>query len=469
MSASTPRRPLIPRPVRGLSRRELLRNMFWSAGAVGSASWLSACGNSITSGGGSAPGPAGPSAPSGGGRFANIGPLSDTADELGFRLPVSPPGFSVRIVAESLQPPVTSDPTFLWPIFPDGAGILPTDDGGWIYVVNSEVPGVGTLGNGSFFPQAAPLLNPIETFAPGAGGVNCLRFDKDANLVDAYNILSGTTFNCAGVITPWKTWLSCEEVNTGQVWECDPLGVNDAVVLPALGRFDHEAIAIDTSKKMLYLTEDFPDSRFYRFVPSAADWPADAERPALNEGTLQVMQVGGGGTEGALTGPQPVTWVDAQNPLDAQVDNRIDGTAVFDGGEGVWYFNGFVYFSTKGDNRIWVYDSVGETLEVIYDFATSTNPILSGVDNIYVTPQGDVLVAEDGGDMQVIVIQQDRTLKPLLQLTGQDGSEIAGIAFSPDGRRMYFNSDRGGIVPNLPEAPGHGPGITYELTIPEGL
>ncbi len=459
------RRPLIRPRVHGLSRREVLRKLFLSAGALGSARMLAACDNSLPS---LQPGsPGNPGAGSGGaGRFANIGPLSDTPDDLGFRLPTSPPGWSVRIVAESLQPPILTKPNFVWPIFPDGSGILPTDDGGWIYVVNSEVPGVGTLANDAFVPQLGPLLNPIQTLTPGLGGANCLKFDKDAQLVDAYNILSRTTFNCAGVITPWKTWLSCEEVNTGQVWECDPFGVNTAAVVPALGRFDHEAIAVDVSKKMLYLTEDWPDGRFYRFVPSAADWPAGAERPALQDGKLQVLKIVGGDP---LNGPQPVAWVDAQNPLDPQIDNRIADTAAFDGGEGIWYFQGFVYFSTKGDNRIWVYDSVGETLEVIYDFATSSNPILSGVDNIFITPQGDVLVAEDGGDMQVVVILPDRTLKPLLQLTGQDGSELSGLAFSPDGRRMYFNSDRGGVFPNLPSAPGHGPGITYELTLPEGL
>ncbi len=455
--------PLIAPAVRGLSRREVLRRLFLSAGALGSARLLTACDNTLT------PAESGSTEGTGAGRFANIGPLSATPDDLGFRLPTSPPGFSVRIVAESLQPPLGSKPSFLWPIFPDGSGILPTDGGGWIYVVNSEVPGVGTLANESFIPQASPVTSPIQTFAPGLGGANCLKFNQDAQLVDAYNILSGTTFNCAGVITPWKTWLSCEETNVGQVWECDPQGQNEAVVRPALGRFDHEAVAIDMNKRMLYLTEDLGDSRFYRFVPTAADWPAGAERPALQAGVLQVMKIVGSGDP--LSGPQPVTWVDAQNPTAAQNVNRVPDTAIFDGTEGVWYFQGFVYFSTKGDNRIWVYDSVGETLEVIYDFGTAQAPnnILSGVDNLYITSQGDVLVAEDGGDMQIVVILPDRRLKPLLQLTGQDGSELAGIAFSPDGRRMYFNSDRGGIFPNLPNAPGHGPGITYELTLPEGL
>ncbi|PQA46579.1 alkaline phosphatase PhoX, partial [Amnimonas aquatica] len=121
-----------------------------------------------------------------------------------------------------------------------------------------------------------------------------------------------------------------------------------------------------------------------------------------------------------------------------------------------------------GDDRIWVYDIDAGMIEVLYDFATSDNPILSGVDNITVTDQGDVLVAEDGGDMQVVVILPDGQLKPLLQIVGQDESEVAGIAFSPDGRHLYFTSDRGGQRLNGGYT-GLGLGITYELTLPPGL
>jgi secreted PhoX family phosphatase len=68
---------------------------------------------------------------------------------------------------------------------------------------------------------------------------------------------------------------------------------------------------------------------------------------------------------------------------------------------------------------------------------------------------GDVLVAEDGGDMQVVAILPDGTLKPLLQVTGHSGSEITGPAFDPSGTRLYFSSQRG------PSG-----GVTYEVTGP---
>lgn len=443
--------PLILRARRGQSRREFLRNLFLTAGAIGSGgSLLSACGGS------NSPGTGG----SGAGRFANIGPLGEP-DALGIRVPE---GFSTRIVAVTNQAPVSGG-SYLWHIFPDGGGVMPKADGGWYYISNSEIPGFGNLG--TLFPQLAPLSDIIETFVPGLGGSSVLEFAADGTVTDAYRILSGTTFNCAGCVTPWNTWLSCEEVPNGQVWECDPTGRDAAVARPTLGFFSHEATAVHVERRTIYMTEDWPDGRFFRWVASDADWPAGAARPALQDGKLQVLKVLGAGVEGALNGPQPVTWVDALAPDQPQDRNRDSESTPFDGGEGLWNFHGYIYFSTKGDNRIWVYDTHQETIEVVYDLATSDNPILSGVDNITVTPQGDVLVAEDGGDMQVVVILPDGTLKPLLQVTGQDQSEIAGIAFSPDGRRMYFTSDRGGPLPG--GGYGAGLGITYELMLPADL
>lgn len=445
-------RPLILPLSRGrhASRRAFLQQLFFTAGALSlGGGLLTACGRSEDV-----------SATGAAGRFANIGPLGKP-DALGIRVPE---GFSTRVVAISNQPPVSSS-DYLWHIFPDGGGVMPKADGGWYYVSNSEVPGVGTLG--FQFPELASFSNVIEQFTPGLGGVGVLEFSADGTVDDAYRILGDTTFNCAGCVTPWGTWLSCEEWTQGQVWECDPTGRQSAVARPTLGFFSHEATTLDVARRTIYMTEDMPDGRFYRWIADESDWPAGASRPALQSGRLQVLQVLGDGPKAAGLAPQPVKWLDALEPAQPQDEHRHPDSTAFDGGEGLWNHHGYVYFSTKGDNRIWVYDAHRQTLEIVYDVATSNNPILSGVDNITVSPQGDVLVAEDGGDMQVVVILPDRTLKPLLQITGQDGSEIAGIAFSPDGRRMYFTSDRGGPVPG--GGYGAGLGITYELMLPGTL
>ncbi|HEY1059734.1 MAG TPA: alkaline phosphatase PhoX [Limnobacter sp.] len=453
-------------PTPNSHRRTLLKTFLYGASAS-TLPWLAGCGSdgtspvagntTVTASGNNRFG--GTAVSTAQFRFRNIGPLGE-ADANGVRVAQ---GFTTRVVAISNMPPASGATP--WHIFNDGGGVVPRDNGGWIYCSNSEVPGVGTLG--FQVPQLAPLANPIENLVPGLGGASALVFDPDGTVVDSYRILTGTTFNCAGVITPWKTWLSCEEIPTGLVWECDPFGQKAARSLPTLGLFSHEAVAIDSSRKLIYMTEDMPDGRFYRWVPAANDWPAGAARPMFNQGLLQVLKVGGAGVEGALKSPQPYTWVAAANPGSPQSENRLADTTVFDGGEGVWYQNDRVFFTTKGDDRLWMLNTSAQTIEVAYDLSTAKAPnnILSGVDNITMTPFGEVLVCEDGGDMQVVVVYPDGVLVPLLQIVGQDQSEIAGIAFSPDGKRMYFTSDRGG--PNPAGGYGLGLGMLYELQIPD--
>lgn len=440
-----------------VDRRAFLRQLFLLAGAAGMAPMLTACGGSLVGGSTTAAVASRLKQPRAPGRFANLGPLGEP-NAFGVRLPA---GFDMRVVAEAMQ--LVADTSYRWHIFPDGGGVMAKPDGGWFYLSNSEVPGFGTLGFA--VPGLAPLANPLERLTPGMGGASAIEFDRDGNVIDAFQILSGTTFNCAGCVTPWQTWLSCEEIPEGLVWECDPVARSAAQPRPTLGVFSHEAVAIDANRRVIYMTEDMPDGRLYRWLPSSGDWPL-GERPALASGVLQVMDVPTGVAE-ALTQPQQVVWRDALQPTLPQNEHRREDSAVFKGGEGIWLFDDFIFFATKGDDRIWVYDIRGETLEVLYDIATDGNPILSGVDNITVTDRGDVLVAEDGGDMQIVVILPDGQLKPLLQIVGQDQSEVAGIAFSPDGRRLYFTSDRGGTE----EVGGQrvGLGVTYELLLPADL
>jgi secreted PhoX family phosphatase len=114
-----------------------------------------------------------------------------------------------------------------------------------------------------------------------------------------------------------------------------------------------------------------------------------------------------------------------------------------------------LHFTTKGDNRVWRYDVVAQSLAVAYDDETSCNPVLTGVDNVTVSRSGDVFVAEDGGDMQLVVLGADGSVSPFVEVAGQRGSEITGPAFSPDGSCLYFSSQRGDDV-----------GLTYEVRGP---
>ena len=96
-------------------------------------------------------------------------------------------------------------------------------------------------------------------------------------------------------------------------------------------------------------------------------------------------------------------------------------------------------------------------LEIVYDAADYITPILTGVDNVTVSQAGDIYVAEDGGDLQVVVLGSQGGVYPIVQLEGHDKSEITGVAFSPDGKRLYFSSQRG--VTGLSEN-----GVTYEIS-----
>ena len=354
-------------------------------------------------------------------RLASIGPLR-APDANGLRLA---DGFTSRIVARSRVRPVAGK-AFVWHDAPDGGAVFAAADGGWIYVSNSECPN-------------------------DDGGASALRFSATGELIDAYPILRGTNWNCAGGPTPWGTWLSCEEHRSGLVWECDPTGRGPAHMRSALGAFTHEAVAVDPARLQLYLTEDVPDGCWYRFTPARI---GNDGRPDLRSGTLEVAEIASSET-GVLR------WHRIRDPAGRGQATRyqVKVATRFNGAEGCWHANGVVYFSTKGDDRIWAYTIGSGELRVIYAAADYEQPILRGVDNVTVSASDDVLVAEDNGDMQIVAITPDRSVVPILQVVGQMDSEVTGPAFDPSGTRLYFSSQWG--------ATGRGrDGLTYEVTGP---
>ncbi|MEW2446403.1 alkaline phosphatase PhoX [Streptomyces parvulus] len=338
-----------------------------------------------------------------------------SADANGLRLPT---GFTSRVIARSGQK--VAGTSYTWHSAPDG-GACYADGAGWIYVSNSEV-------------------NP-------SGGASAVRFSSTGAVTSAYRVLSGTRQNCAGGRTPWNTWLSCEEVDRGYVYETDPWGVKAAVRRDAMGRFKHEAAAADPVRRVVYLTEDVTDGCFYRFRPTT--WGD------LSAGTLEVL-VAGSATSG------PVTWARVPDPSGATATrNQVSGAKRFNGGEGCYYADDTCWFTTKGDNRVWQYNASAGTIELAYDdsLVTSGTAPLTGVDNVTGSSSGDLFVAEDGGSMEICVITPNDVVAPFLRIDGQSGSEITGPAFSPDGTRLYFSSQRG-------TSGSSSGGITYEVRGP---
>jgi hypothetical protein len=365
----------------------------------------------------------------GAGPYGPLGP----PDANGIRLPA---GFQARVIARGNE--IVPGTTYRFPVQPDGQATYATPDGGWILVTNSE-------------------------FLPPDGGSSAIRFDASGKVVDAYRILGGTALNCAGGPTPWGTWLSCEETDNGNVWECDPTRGSQGVRKPALGTFKHEAAAVDSAGQRLYLTEDNGDGNLYRFTPDSY--------PDLDEGVLEVAVVGTGGAVRWVRVPEP-----NPSPTGTPTRKQVPEATRFARAEGIWFDSGMVYVATTSDDKIHAYDTVGERIEVIYDGEKTAENQLQMPDNLSVSPSGDLFVAEnhdaEDGHLDVMLLTPDLVISPFLTLEGPlhiynapglGPSELCGPVFDASGTRFYVTSQRARATSAGAEP---GTGEVYEITGP---
>ena len=228
---------------------------------------------------------------------------------------------------------------------------------------------------------------------------------------------------------------------SGQVWECDPTQRRQRRGPPG-------ARAFGTTRRWPS-TPTTSSSTSPRTTPTGASTASPPRPiPTSSTGTLEAADVAADGA---------VTWVEVPDPSAAEQPTRqqVPETTAFNGGEGIWFHEGSVFFTTKGDNHVWSLRHRGrDASRSLYD---GSGRRCKGVDNITVEAgTGDLYVAEDGDDMELVRITPDGEATPFLRIvdegTPADGlaSEITGPAFSPDGTRLLLQ-----LPARRPGQPGH--------------
>jgi secreted PhoX family phosphatase len=293
------------------------------------------------------------------------------------------------------------------------------------------------------------------------GGTTNLIVDNEGYLIEQYGSLAGTERNCAGGPTPWGSWLSCEEttnirngIRHGYVFEVPATGLSDAQPLVQLGRFSHEAAAVDPATGIVYLTEDRGDSLFYRFVPAAY---GDLKSPGKLQ-ALRLVDFAGSvhtvtGFRGYLNQPLAAAWVDISDYDPAgdtvRLEGQSKGAARFSRGEGCWYGNARIYFvcTDGGDARagqVFAYDPVTETLTLVVE--STDRALLDAPDNLTVHPDGRLYLCEDGsGGDNIVTVDHDGSTS-ILARNIHSGAEWAGACFSEEGHVMFVNMQGDGLT-----------------------
>ena len=403
-----------------------------------------------------------------------------------------PEGFSYTVVSQGGE---TMDDGLLVPGQFDGMGCFALGGTQVALVRNHELKGSSrshrNWGPGGYRQERLGRVDAskaYDTYKNGQvlpGGTTTVVYDlKTGETVRQFMSLAGTSTNCCGGMTPWGSWLTCEETEEtpsnadvmkehGYIFEvpADAEGLVQAVPLKAMGRFDHEAVCVDPHTGILYQTEDQGDGLFYRFIPTTPGRLVDG-------GRLQAMVVRG--APGANTANhdgarfwsvgdwKEVDWIDLDDVESPEGDLRkrghAEGAALVARGEGIHWGDGELYMTATSGGPI----ERGQILRYVPSpdegqagerarpgriqlFVESTDEkAMNMADNLTVAPWGHLIVCEDNYSAAIRNhlkgVTPDGKLYTLGRNVFQGNSELCGCVFSPDGAVLFVNIQYPGVT-----------------------
>ena len=427
------------------------------------------------------------------GKAANLNDLLDQASGKGYGPLLKDPkgildlpkGFSYTIFSEYGE---KMNDGLLVPGAHDGMAVFNGSNGNLIIIRNHELGGEAHLEGGAF-GRKLELFNKVDqdriydtgqNGIPGQGGTTTIIYDpKRRQVVRQFLSLAGTIINCAGGPTPWRSWISCEEtqMQAGEDWKKDhgynfevPVtekpGLAEPLPIKDMGRFTHEAVAIDPRTSIAYQTEDEGNGLIYRYIPNV---PGELHKggvlqalgfkskPSMDTRNWEETTV----LKRELNYIEWITLLDTQSPEnDLRFRGHAAGAAIFARGEGMWYDNGKVYITcTTGGKKklgqLFVYhpspfegqseekDKPGK-LELFLEPQDSN--IMDMCDNLTVAPWGDLIICEDGrGTDYLLGVKPDGAPYKLAR-NALNSNEFAGSVFSPDGSILFVNIQLPGLT-----------------------
>lgn len=425
------------------------------------------------------------------------GPISPVADEVtGLELLQLPEGFKYATMSWTGDAMADAYPT---PPGHDGMGVVAEVGDDIVLVRNHELSRGGLIVADACYENAAR-----EDGTHASGGNTNLYFSRSQKrLRETRSSLSGTMVNCSGGVTPWGTWLSCEETvydgtshdgkKHGYVFEVTAdASSTSGVPITDMGRFEHEAVAVDPANSYVYLTEDNRNhSPIYRFIPND-----DSQQTGSLEkgGRLQAARIIGQ-DNADLFAPElgdryQIEWVDIDQPdsppqgeaSGPYLQARAKGALSISRGEGIVYSEGLLYIVDTsagvdddgepghGNGAIWMLNPVSGELTCL--FASVDEGMANNPDNVTVSPRGAIVTCEDGGGVEDAFGFGERVLgidptgnsfifaKNNIQITDEQiksagkyissgdyrNREIAGVCFDPSGEFLFFNIQTPGIT-----------------------